>query len=274
MKKLLACFVFILIFGCLTPENKIFHYQLQDATFDELRELDVSVLIVDKDDSRLTKDEIGELQKSGKIVLSYLSIGEAEDYRDYWEDGWETGNPKFIGKENPEWKGNYEAMYWEPEWQNIILVEVQEITDLGYDGIYLDKVDAYQDFKEQGKENADKEMIEFVAKIRKKAYESGRQFLIVPQNAEELYKFKEYQEIIDGIGKEDTWFNDDEKKESAIGIEYLDKILNDKKLVLAIDYPETSSNICEFYQECDSHGFYCTVSNRELDLDRLIRCSR
>ena len=48
-------------------------------------------------------------------MLSYLSIGEVEDYRFYWQDGWGVGNPSFVGEENPNWAGNYKVKYWEDD---------------------------------------------------------------------------------------------------------------------------------------------------------------
>ena len=42
-----------------------------------------------------------------RLVLCYVSIGEAEDYRFYWKKGWKPGRPAFIGKEDPQWKHNF-----------------------------------------------------------------------------------------------------------------------------------------------------------------------
>lgn len=39
-------------------------------------------------DEEFTPDEIGEIKSSGKFVLCYISIGEAEDYRWYWDPSW------------------------------------------------------------------------------------------------------------------------------------------------------------------------------------------
>ena len=40
-------------------------------------------------------------------VGCYMSIGEAEDYRYYWEDDWAENSPAWLGGENPDWEGNY-----------------------------------------------------------------------------------------------------------------------------------------------------------------------
>ena len=56
-----------------------------------------------------------------RIVLCYLSIGEAESYRYYWHERWWTNAHLWLGRENPEWKGNYAVRYWDPGWQRIIM---------------------------------------------------------------------------------------------------------------------------------------------------------
>ena len=46
------------------------------------------------------------------MIIAYLSIGEAEDYRFYWN----KKKPNWIVKENENWEGKY----WSPEWKSII----------------------------------------------------------------------------------------------------------------------------------------------------------
>ena len=96
-----------------------------------------------------------------RLVLAYMSIGQAEDYRYYWFDGyynfgysWEPGvSPEWLRdpNENPLWAGDYYVYYWEEEWQNIIIHGVppfpsylDRIVDAGFDGVYLDHVDAFE----------------------------------------------------------------------------------------------------------------------------------
>ena len=89
-----------------------------------------------------------------RLVLCYVSIGEAEDYRFYWQKGWKPGNPAFIGPENPQWKRNFAVKYWEPAWQAIFVggkdSYLSRVQAAGFDGIYLDKVDEYEWFEEHG----------------------------------------------------------------------------------------------------------------------------
>ncbi|MCK4319486.1 endo alpha-1,4 polygalactosaminidase [Candidatus Micrarchaeota archaeon] len=257
------------------PIYKPFHYQLQDVDFQFLLSLNVTYIIVDIDDAVLTKQQIKELNSQGKIVLSYLSIGEAELYRDYWKKEWYENPPSFIDEKNLEWEGNYKVKYWHPVWQTIILYRIQDISEAGYNGVYLDRLDSYEYYAEQGEFQTAERMISFVNYIRERGKKYNPDFLVVSQNAPELYAYANYREIIDGLGKEDTWYADNEiqdEEETSSSLTYLDEALEDGKFILAIDYPTDSSKICDFYRSCSEHGFYCTVSNRELNLDSGLLC--
>jgi cysteinyl-tRNA synthetase len=108
---------------------------------------------------KATPDDLKLLKKKAnggrRLVLCYVSIGEAESYRFYWQKGWKPGSPSFIGPENPQWKQNFAARYWEPAWQAIFLGEkgsyLSRVQAAGFEGIYLDKVDEFEWF-EQHKE--------------------------------------------------------------------------------------------------------------------------
>jgi cysteinyl-tRNA synthetase len=102
-----------------------------------------------------TSAEISQLKNKAnggkRLVISYMSIGEAEDYRYYWKTGWKPHNPSWIDKENPQWEGNYKVRYWEKGWQDIIFGNdssyLKKILDAGFDGVYLDIIDAFEYFE-------------------------------------------------------------------------------------------------------------------------------
>ena len=89
-----------------------------------------------------------------RLVLCYISIGEAEDYRFYWQKGWKPGTPAFLGKEDPQWKHNFAVRYWEPAWQALFVggegSYLAQVQKAGFDGVYLDKVDEFEWFEEHG----------------------------------------------------------------------------------------------------------------------------
>ncbi len=91
-----------------------------------------------------------------RLVLAYMSIGEAENYRYYWQNGWNDHPPEWLAAENPDWPGNYKVKYWEKAWQDIIFGNndsyLKKIMDAGFDGVYLDIIDAFEYFEEHGEE--------------------------------------------------------------------------------------------------------------------------
>ena len=150
-----------------------------------------------------------------KLIVSYLSIGEAEDYRSYWQASWDTSPPNFLSASNPEWPDNFKVKYWDPAWQSIIFSYVDKIIDAGFNGVYMDIIDAYQYWEEinpiPGKNYA-QDMANFVAAIRTHAEQrlaargDTRPFVIMGQNGEELLANPTYRAAVDGVGKEDLRF--------------------------------------------------------------------
>ncbi len=88
-----------------------------------------------------------------RLVIAYMSIGEAEDYRYYWNPAWDSYPPSWIEDENPNWPHNYKVRYWVEDWQNIIYGNsgsyLQKIVDSHFNGVYLDVVDSYEYFEDK-----------------------------------------------------------------------------------------------------------------------------
>lgn len=82
-----------------------------------------------------------------RLVICYMSIGEAEDYRYYWSDL----DKNLVCRENPDWKGNFAVKYWEGDWKSVIYGNEQsylkKILDAGFNGVYLDIIEAYETFE-------------------------------------------------------------------------------------------------------------------------------
>lgn len=133
-------------------------YSTKQAFIDAVKQTNYDLIIMDlffNDGSQFSLSEIQQLQikqNGGKrLVISYMSIGEAEDYRYYWQTEWKEGDPFWIEKENRNWEGNYIVRYWEQEWKKIIFGNdnsyLKKIVDAGFDGVYLDIIDGYEFFE-------------------------------------------------------------------------------------------------------------------------------
>jgi cysteinyl-tRNA synthetase len=166
---------------------------LQNIKIDRLANLRRDYLIIDysfdgSQNAEIPFADIARLKESGKKVFAYLCVGEAEDYRFYWKESYNTVWPSWIVRENPDWKGNYLIRYWDSAWKEILLVYMDRIKAAGFDGLFLDKVDAYYDFKEEELPDINKkeEMMSLLRFIMEKNTLEKKDFQIILNGGEEL----------------------------------------------------------------------------------------
>ncbi len=124
-----------------------------------LSKTNFDLLIIDAffNGQEFTKAEIDSLKYkpdgSRRLVIAYMSIGEAEDYRYYWNPQWNTNPPSWLEKPNPNWPGDYKVRYWYPQWKKIIFGTknsyLDKIMAMDFDGVYLDIIDAYEYFEQK-----------------------------------------------------------------------------------------------------------------------------
>lgn len=263
-------------------------YQLQDINLEAVAQTDYDLIVMDysKDGSSENAYAVNEIQtlqnKGQKLVLAYLSIGEAEDYRDYWQPDWEPGDPIWLDQENPDWEGNYKVLYWHDEWQQIILDYLKDIQQAGFDGVYLDLIDAYESYLHFSSVQSWKEMIDFVQMLGDSARVADENFIVIGQNASELIDLDpRYLQVVDGVGQEDLYYGyEGDGLKTSIEMTgeiefWLDHYKQAEKIVLTVDYPfsqsedtshfdsETVVKIKDAYQQSMAKGYipYCTVRN-------------
>lgn len=194
-------------------------YQLQDIDAARLKRSSYDVLVVDAGSGdgawglsrRQIRDLKSKLDGTRRIVLAYINIGEAEDYRYYWNKDWEKHPPPWMGSENCRWRGDHRVRHWMPAWQDIIFGApnsyLGRLIAAGYDGVYLDRTDIYYHWRAT-RWQAAAEMVDFVIRLSAWAKHRRDGFLVVPQNAEELLSEPRYTAAIDAIGKEDMFYGD------------------------------------------------------------------
>ncbi len=141
----------------INPQN----YSTKEEFLNDLKRTNYDLIVIDAffNDEILSKDDIDsiKIKNNGKkrLIIAYMSIGEAENYRYYWNEKWNSDKPEFLEKENPDWEGNYKVKYWLKDWQNIIYGNddsyLKKIVNSGFDGVYLDIIDAFEYFESKYK---------------------------------------------------------------------------------------------------------------------------
>jgi cysteinyl-tRNA synthetase len=273
---------------------KSWGYQLQDLDVKRAAASPLDLLVVDyakdgTDDTALKPSEINRLQtKPGggrRIVLAYLSIGEAESYRFYWRKQWSGQRPAWLLRENPDWDQNYAVCFWDPEWQALLYgsegAYLDKILAQGFDGIYVDKCDVTEDLRRRERKAAasrpdlDGDMVDLVRRLGDHARARRPGFLVVMQNAEQLLERAELRSVIDAVAKEELLFGLDaaEKANARDEIDWakkqLDLLRKDGKPVFVVEYLNNAGKIAKASRATRDFGYVLYVSDKSRELDKL-----
>jgi cysteinyl-tRNA synthetase len=309
-------------------EVQFWGYQIQgidaDGAIDSLAESRYDMLVLEptRTDAELldfdTKAMVDRLKATKahdgihrKLIIAYVDIGEAEDWRWYWTWSKEPENvqipeetnlphdwPEYIIARDPDgWVGNYPVAYWNSQWKDIIIYgenqepagardytsTVDELMLDGFDGIYLDWVEGFENehviaAAEAKGLDAAAEMIAFIGEIREYAQERNPGFVVIQQNASALIDGREnLLDYIDGIAQEGVWYDggatddwdeleDYWKTEAQLVGEYvgfLDQYLDADVPVFVCEYA-LEHNADDAYQRAAEKGYVPYVTRRSL----------
>ena len=224
----------------LLAQVEDFAYQLQgDPVLDlePIRQSGFDLVVIDysadgSDESAFTAEQIAALKEGEgqpKIVLAYMSIGEAEIGRFYFDPAWITPDPReepdgpfeltdeapeFLFEPNPEWPDNFKVRYWDAEWQRIVMNYLDRILDAGFDGVYLDIIDGFEFFGPEDplggngeRPDAASAMIDLVIAIAEhaRADPGVENFLVFPQNGANIVDDDSFppETVPDGMSQAD-----------------------------------------------------------------------
>ena len=201
-------------------------YQLHSLKVEDAAATPFDMLVVDATTGlaagrHFKPEEVASLKRKPdgqrRIVVSYLSVGEAEDYRpEYFTKEYMTEDaPDWLMHENKDWKGNRIIRFCSEGWQQTILGDetgrsvynsiewspLYRLIDLGFDGVYLDRVDVYEEIAKDCPDG-EARMVEFVARLAAHARKKNPNFLVILQNAEDLLKHRKMIDAIDAVAKE------------------------------------------------------------------------
>ena len=250
------------------------HWGIQLSNFPQgiagLRSAPFDLLVIEPNDDNGLPWPRAEVEAAGtnKLLIAYLSMGAAESYRPYWQKGWKVGHPAWLLSQDPDWPGNYDVAYWNPEWKAVALASLDRVIDQGFDGVYMDLIDAYMRHPQRSSARA--EMVRWVCEIAAHARARRKGFLIIPQNAPDLLTDPGYAGCVDAAAQEETFvYATDKVTEAERQRELLAQFEGWKKLgkpVLTLDYASTNTLTAQTYARARAEGLIPYISVRDLDV--------
>lgn len=297
-------------------------YQLQGQQAGPLGEAPHDLLVTDfsrfgTEATKFTPGEVAAMQDSvggdgqRKVVTSYLSIGEASDFRTYWDDAWtangdadsplQPGAPTWLGPVNPSFPESRKVRYWDTDWQDVVFNNgrtgwLDQIVTQGFDGAYLDIVDAFYFWGNEVEaadqlpgdpidgQDAARRMAEFVVEMTAHAREANPSFFVIPQNGAYLLNDLQFGDdsqptddalragYLDAIGIEDLYYQGDDDENNPLNIDngkvsvLKDDFLAAGKPVFVVDYLNDPAKVADFQNRAREDGFIpYASSSRGLD---------
>ncbi len=266
------------------PTIESWAYVLQHPSVPLLAESPYRLIVIDyskdgSDSKRFTSKDLAVMHRFNKTVLCYFSIGEAEAYRFYWKKDWNDTPPRFLGPENPDWAKNYKVKYWREDWWEMALRPyLDRILEAGFDGVYLDIVDAYWFWHEQGMDvqTTSDDMIKLIARIadycRKRA---GQNFIVCPQNGMGVFDscspvYRDlYFKKVDMVGLESLLFNIYSENDRDYRIKLARELAQAGKTILDVEYID-EKKYADYLQQVNKLDFkvipYASKPDAALDV--------
>jgi cysteinyl-tRNA synthetase len=167
-------------------------------------------------DGETAPADVAALQQGGSIVLGYLSVGTVEPYRDWFEEARDEGWLLDRWEDWDEWYADLR----EPGLRDRLVDEASAVLDAGFDGLFLDNVDAVDLHPEQAEPT-----IELVARLREVV---GDDRLLFSQNGDPLALG--IGEQLDGWNLEDVHFTYDREADGYVPVDDAQRVRNADRL--------------------------------------------
>jgi len=257
-----------------------FMIQLQHLRFEDVEALDPDVLVTDyswdgSSGRELTFEDVARLRnrpgRPPRVVLAYMSVGEAEAYRFYWKDV--SRRMGLVVNENPKWRGNFRIRYWDPAWQRVLIggrdSYLWRIQAAGFDGVFLDTIDTAEVMADLGVQDAPLKMAELLGAIAKASRSVDPGFLLVGQNPFVILSLPSVMESLSGISCEAHLFRGEQMVPEARPIISALRLAKAAGLrVFVIEYPRSKKARQRLDAFCAEEGFLCFAGERSLSKAR------
>lgn len=181
----------------------------KDIQLSEIEKSNFELAVIDysstgTDENKFTREQIDQTRNTGctKRMVALINIGQAENYRFYWQPSWQQTLPDFIAAQDQTNTSSYFVKFWDPSWQQIVYQHIDRAISQGFDGIYLTHIDVYKMEFAKGHEI---DMVDFIHSISQYAQQKsplGSDFGIIVENTEEFgSKYPSYLSVVTGIAK-------------------------------------------------------------------------
>jgi cysteinyl-tRNA synthetase, unknown class len=246
-------------------------YVLQGVNPQQIATAPFDVQVVEtSDDSGVpfTAGQVQQMESGGSQVLGYFSLGEAENFRDYFS----SLPSSIVGPQDPDWPGDYQVAFWTPQWKAVAEQAIDQMVAAGYNGIYFDVVDEYQQAWAKSQDpNAAQDMVNLVESLKRYATSKDPNFKVWVNSsgAEDLLNHPDYVNAIDGTFEENLFYTDSGNKQSAAdtqyNLQYLDKAIAAGKPVVAVEYVSGATKIADVHTQAAQDGIGSYVGHLDLD---------
>lgn len=129
------------------------NYSSKQDMVNAIQQTNFDIVLIDLffEGEEFTSNEINQLKKKAngaqRLVISYINIGSAEKFRYYWKENWRLHHPSWLKRKYEGYDDEFWVEFWGKDWKNIIYGNdnsyTKKIIDAGFDGAYLDNVEAY-----------------------------------------------------------------------------------------------------------------------------------
>jgi cysteinyl-tRNA synthetase len=222
------------------------------------------LMVLDPD--AYSSKEVKAIRAAGIKVLAYLSVGEAEKYRRYFS---QLQGTDLIIEENPDWSENFRVKFWKPLWKRILSDYSKEILNKGFDGLFVDIVDAWENFPESEINKRKEQMESLLIDLAKKMLSHDQGHWLMIQNSHELLENPCLEKLTTGINQESLFAS---WAEAEIDPEWqrnkilaLEDLRRRGKLITLIEYTRNPIDMVRIRMRAAMHGFTPYFSVKELD---------
>ena len=124
-------------------------YMIGASNINAIAETNYDVVLIDmfNNGRELQPSDLAKIRykKNGgrRLLISYINVGSAENFRYYWKN-----DLPYLVKPYPGYPEEYYVAFWQKDWQDVIFGSsssyIHKILKAGFDGAYLDNVEAYK----------------------------------------------------------------------------------------------------------------------------------